>query len=117
MVRAPNITSAIKALCPTAEFGVAGDVYSGIVWLSPGIPQPSEAAVNAEIARQNAELPLVACSDKAKQLIVATDWSVLPDVGLSNQAAFVAYRAELRSLITNPVANPSWPVEPQPIWS
>lgn len=117
MQRTPNITSALKALCPTAEFGVAGDSYAGITWLTPDIPKPTEEAVDAEIARQIAEAPLLDCSMKAKQLISATDWSVLTDVGLANVSEFVAYRAALRDLIKNPVVDPVWPTEPQPVWA
>lgn len=109
--------NAIIALAPGAQFAVTDSDYSSIVWMSPGIPQPSKVAVDAEVARQAALAPLEATKGEAKLRIAASDWSVLPDVGLANQAAFVAYRADLRSLITNPVANPSWPVEPQPIWS
>lgn len=53
----------------------------------------------------------------AKEKIAATDWAVLPDVGLANVTAFETYRAALRELIKNPVADPVWPTEPQPIWS
>lgn len=56
------------------------------------------------------------CSNTAKQLIAATDWSVLPDVNLTNKADFESYRATLRNLILNPVVNPVWPTEPQPVW-
>lgn len=55
--------------------------------------------------------------DEAKKRIAITDWSVLPDVGLANVAAFEAYRAALRELIKNPVADPVWPIEPEPVWS
>ena len=57
------------------------------------------------------------CVQTAKYLISQADWSVLPDVNLANKNDFVAYRAELRSLIINPVADPVWPTEPQPVWS
>lgn len=57
-----------------------------------------------------------ACKEKAKQLLAKSDWSVLPDVGLANQDAFVFYRLNLRNLVKNPVANPVWEAEPTPIW-
>lgn len=62
------------------------------------------------------ESQLAACKSTAKQLIAASDWSALPDVNLTNKADFESYRATLRNLILNPVANPVWPVEPQPNW-
>jgi len=60
---------------------------------------------------------LYQCKEEAKKRIAACDWSVLPDVGLANVAAFQTYRAALRELIKNPVAEPTWPTEPEPIWS
>jgi tRNA G37 N-methylase Trm5 len=57
------------------------------------------------------------CKERAKQLLSATDWSILPDVALINKPDFEAYRAELRELVLNPVANPTFPTEPTPVWS
>lgn len=57
------------------------------------------------------------CKDQAKQLIANSDWSVLPDVNISNKSEFEKYRSQLRSLIINPVEDPIFPVEPNPIWS
>ena len=57
------------------------------------------------------------CKDQAKQLITLSDWSVLPDVNISNKSEFESYRTQLRNLIINPVENPIFPVEPNPIWS
>jgi hypothetical protein len=58
-----------------------------------------------------------ACKIQAKQLLAATDWSILPDVALINKSNFETYRAELRELVLNPVANPTFPTEPTPVWS
>ena len=58
-----------------------------------------------------------ACKAQAKALLSASDWSVLPDVGLANKADFESYRSSLRNLVLNPVAKPSFPTEPNPIWS
>ena len=57
------------------------------------------------------------CKIKAKQLIFNCDWSVLPDVKIYNKSEFESYRETLRNLILNPVENPIFPSEPQPIWS
>jgi hypothetical protein len=53
---------------------------------------------------------------KAKQLIEKTDWTMLPDVGISNVPEFEAYRAALREIIKNPVLDPEYPTEPNPVW-
>lgn len=57
------------------------------------------------------------CKVKAKELLSQTDWAVLPDVGLTNQDAFVFYRLNLRNLVKNPVVDPVWETIPEPIWS
>jgi hypothetical protein len=58
-----------------------------------------------------------ACKAQAKALLAASDWATLSDVGLANSAEYVTYRGILRSLVINPVVNPTWPTEPTPIWS
>jgi len=57
-----------------------------------------------------------ACKNKAKALLSATDWAVLPDVGLENQDAFVFYRLNLRNLVKSPITDPVWEAEPTPVW-
>ena len=113
----PDITKALLALRPGSPWTLDGDDYSGLTWLDDKTVQPTEEEVNAEIARQEQQAPLDDCKAKAKELIAATDWAVLPDVGLANVSDFTAYRATLRQLILNPVANPVWPTEPTPVWS
>ena len=56
------------------------------------------------------------CKQKAKALLASSDWSVLPDVQITNKADFDNYRAILRGYVISPVTNPTWPQEPQPIW-
>ena len=58
-----------------------------------------------------------ACKAEAKTRLAATDWSALPDVQISNKADFENYRAILRGYVISPVANPTWPTEPTPIWN
>jgi hypothetical protein len=109
---------AIRSLAPTAEWTMT-DVtnYATLQWFDTNTTQPTKAEVDAEVARLQAEEPLKNCKEEAKKRIAASDWSVLPDVGLSNVSEFEAYRATLRALIKNPVANPSFPTEPNPVWS
>ena len=56
------------------------------------------------------------CISNAKFLLQASDWAVLPDVGLKNSADFVTYRGILRGLVISPVVDPTWPTEPTPVW-
>lgn len=57
------------------------------------------------------------CKSESKKRIANSDWSVLPDVNISNKSEFENYRSQLRNLILNPVEDPIFPEEPQPIWS
>jgi hypothetical protein len=109
-------SQALKSLFPTAQWGMANEDYNTLQWFDTTTTKPSKATVDAEIARLEADAPLAACKAEAKKRIAATDWSVLPDVSISNRAEFESYRAELRALIITPVENPSYPVEPQPVW-
>ena len=65
----------------------------------------------------NIEFKKEKCKSKSKELIANCDWSVLPDVNLQNKSQFENYRSRLRELIVNPVENPVFPIEPDPIWS
>ena len=56
------------------------------------------------------------CKAQAKAKLAQSDWSVLPDVQITNKAEFDNYRAILRGYVISPVTNPTWPTEPQPIW-
>lgn len=67
--------------------------------------------------KQLSEFKKQNCKEQAKQLIVSSDWSVLPDVNITNKLEFESYRSQLRNLIINPVEDPIFPAEPNPIWS
>jgi hypothetical protein len=112
-----TIAQALVSLTPTAVWSLEGNTYSGLTWMDSSVAKPSEAAINDEIARLEADAPFAACKIEAKKRIAASDWSVLPDVTISNGAEFEDYRAELRELIINPVANPTFPTEPEPVWA
>lgn len=60
-----------------------------------------------------------ACKAEAKQRLVDTDWSQQADVRsqVDNIAAFDTYRASVRALYLNPVAEPEWPARPEAVWS
>ena len=57
------------------------------------------------------------CKNQAKSLIANSDWSVLPDVNITNKSEFENYRSILRNYILNPVENPVFPTEPVPMWT
>jgi hypothetical protein len=65
------------------------------------------------------------CKQQAQQLLSATDWTSIADVGdptkanpyLINQAEFIAYRSTVRGYAVNPVVDPVWPTAPTEQWS
>lgn len=59
------------------------------------------------------------CKMTALGKLYQTDYSELPDVKaiLINAAEFTVYRAQIRSLYLNPVADPVWPVLPHAQWA
>jgi hypothetical protein len=71
---------------------------------------------NPVVVPLTTEQLLEKCKYQAKFLLSISDWSVLPDVGLANQDAFVFYRLNLRNLVKNPVTDPIWETEPIPVW-
>jgi hypothetical protein len=111
-----TVSNALFSLTPDAQWTVANNDYSTVIWHTPAIPQPSNAEVQAEITRLTAQEPLDACVTTAKKLLADSDWSMLSDVNISNKAEFESYRAQLRTLVFNPVVNPVFPAEPQPVW-
>lgn len=100
-----NYDPATEKLQQTQPYVEAGIVY-GVV----SVPLTPEEITNLE----NAEKQQV--KNIAKQLLLATDWSQLPDVQLQNLQDFVTYRSVLRAIVINPIINPTWPILPEPIW-
>ena len=81
------------------------------------VPPSIVSAAFAKLEEENLSYGLYLCETQAKEKISACDWSMLSDVSITNRAEFETYRATLRNLIINPVAEPVFPTEPQPIWS
>jgi len=55
----------------------------------------------------------------AEAILVATDWTQLPDSGLTSDcvAAFATYRASIRTIRKTNPDNPTWPDAPTEEWS
>ena len=51
----PSYTDAIQSLAPGGQFVFRGRVLSGLEWLSTDIARPTDAAIEAELARLIAE--------------------------------------------------------------
>ena len=116
-MRIYDIPAAIQTLRPGAQWVLRGEEYSGLEWLDTVQTCPTEEELQVEIDRLNNEEPFKECKREAKKRIADSDWAALPDVNLANKEDFSEYRATLRGFILNPVADPVWPVEPEPIWA
>ena len=57
------------------------------------------------------------CVSQAKAILNATDWTQANDCPLVNKADFTAYRATVRALAINPVANAVFPELPVEQWN
>jgi len=103
------IERALKNLAPSAGWVITNGV---IDWLSPDITQPTEAEIQAEIARLEAEQPWKELRQERNRLIAETDYLALSDSTLTTEMA--AYRQALRDLPANTTdpTNPVWPVKP-----
>lgn len=57
--------------------------------------------------------------DTADAILKATDWTQLPDSGLTADCvtAFATYRASIRTIRQTTPANPTWPDAPTEEWS
>ena len=57
--------------------------------------------------------------DTAEAILKATDWTQLPDSGLTADCvtAFATYRASIRTIRQTTPANPTWPDAPTEEWS
>ncbi len=103
------IEKALKNLAPGAGWVITNGV---IKWLSPDITQPTEAEIQAETARLEAEQPWKELRQQRNRLIAETDYLALSDSTLSAEMA--TYRQALRDLPANTTdpANPVWPTKP-----
>jgi hypothetical protein len=99
-----------------SQWTLNGDSYDGLTWYSD-TPKPTQAELDAlAIPTEDAQAK-ENCSNTAKSLLAASDWSQLPDVGLANVSDYVTYRGILRGYVLQPVVDPVWPTEPTPVWS
>ena len=116
-----DITRTLLELAPGAEFMCVDNDYNQLTWLSPDIPKPTKAQVDAKIAELQAAEPMKLLRIERDRLIAETDWWVLPDRTASE--AQLAYRQALRDLPNNSspvldftnrigISGVSWPTYP-----
>ena len=116
-----DITSALLALKPGAQWTLRGDDYSGLEWLDSGQTKPTETEVNSKISELNNAEAMRLLRIERNARIAKTDWRALPDLTMSD--AWKTYRQALRDLPAS--ASPkldsnyeldfssfTWPTEP-----
>jgi hypothetical protein len=114
----PSKPDAIASLRPGAEWVLRGD---DLEWLDQTETEPTEAEIQAELARLIAEQPWKILRQRRDQLLTETDWVTLKAIDDSNDGlgiqlpqVWMDYRQALRDLPANTVdpANPVWPTKP-----
>ena len=116
-----DISSALLALKPGAEWTLRGDDYTGLEWLDSG-QQPSKEEVEAKIIELNTAEPMRLLRIERDKKIALTDWRVLPDQTPSDD--WINYRQALRDLPASvspkldsnyelDFSSFTWPTEPE----
>ena len=112
-----NYTVVLESEYPDCNWSIDNNDYSTIQWdLSNLKPKPTKEELDSKWEFVLNETRLQNCKQKAKNLITISDWSVLSDVNIQNKKEFENYRSILRQFIINPIVDPVFPVEPEPIW-
>ncbi len=112
----------LTSFYPRTLWTMDGTEYSGLTWLD-SIPKPTQAELDALWVPTLEKSAKDTCKEQASALLYETDWTTIPDVAnpenspyLTNQAEFIAWRAQIRQLAVNPVVNPVFPAKPNEVW-
>ena len=115
-----DITTALQALKPGAEWVIRGEDYSGLEWLDSKQTQPTETEVNSKISElDNAEAMRLLRVERDLR-IAKTDWRAGSDLTLAS--TWSTYRQALRDITTQTpkldsnynldLTSVTWPTEP-----
>ena len=121
-----DITQALQALTPGAEWVLRGNEYSGLEWINGhGLDKPTEAAINAKIAELDGAEAMKLLRIERDKRLVKDDWKVVKakETGSNLSAAFKTYRQALRDLPSTAtptldskykldMTSVTWPTEP-----
>jgi|TARA_E500000305_G_C3898666_1_gene177643 hypothetical protein len=104
-----DISTAIRALTPTAEWTVRG---TEIEWHSKDISQPSDDAIATKIDELKAAEPMRLLRVERDRLIAATDWWASSDLTMSSTQT--KYRQDLRDITKTATSldDVTWPTKP-----
>ena len=115
-----DITSALLALKPEAEWTLRGSDYTGLTWLDSSQTKPTETEINSKISElDNAEAMRLLRIERDVR-IAKTDWRASADLTLTD--AWKTYRQALRDITTQTpklgsdykldLTSVTWPTEP-----
>ena len=116
-----DITHALQALKPGAEWTLRGADYSGLEWLDSSQTKPTETEVNSKISELDNAEPMRLLRIERDIRIAKTDWRASSDLTLSD--AWKTYRQALRDLPARAtpklgsdyeldLTSVTWPTEP-----
>ena len=117
-----DISHALQALTPGAEWTLRGGVYSGLEWHNGhGYDKPTEAALTAKIAELDGAEAMRLLRKERDSRIAKTDWRASSDLTISS--AWSTYRQALRDLPASAtptldsnyeldMTSVTWPTEP-----
>ena len=116
-----DITSALQALKPGAEWLLRGTEYSGLEWMDSSQTKPTETEINSKIASLDSAEAMRLLRIERDTRIAKTDWRASSDLTLSN--AWKTYRQALRDLPASAtpklnseyeldLTSVTWPTEP-----
>ena len=91
-----DITHALVALKPGAEWDLRGNEYSGLEWIDSSQTQPTETEINNKIASLDSAEAMRLLRVERDARIAKTDWRGNSDLTMSD--AWKTYRQALRDL-------------------
>jgi len=116
-----DVSNALQALKPGAEWVLRGGDYSGLEWLDGSQTKPTETEVNNKVAALDAAEPARLLRLERDKRIAKTDWRAGSDLTLAS--AWSTYRQALRDLPASAtpkldssyeldLTSVTWPTEP-----
>ena len=94
-----DISAALVALAPEAEWSMNAEDYDQLEWFSADIPKPTLAEVNAKVAELQAAEPMKLLREERNRRIAQTDWRFRSDLSPSQE--WRDYCVALRDLPAN----------------
>ena len=120
-----DISAALVALAPEAEWSLNAENYDQLEWFSTDIPKPTLAEVNAKVAELEAVEPIRLLRKERDRLIAETDWVTMRAYSTKTDVPteWAEYQQALRDLPDNStpvldnttrlgISGVDWPTKP-----